>query len=95
MIDGKLLVEKLVRYAKAHLGLNDLDVVYKRNELLKAFGLDSAYTGDEDISYVDNLTVPDELVAETETYGEENNLLKDGLKNLFSTYVFGSQRNVL
>ncbi len=89
MIDGKLLVEKLVRYAKAHLGLNDLDVIYKRNELLKAFGLDSAYTGDEDISYVDNLTVPDELVAETETYGEENNLLKDGLKNLFSTYVFG------
>ena len=37
MIDGKLLVEKLVRYAKAHLGLNDLDVIYKRIELLKVF----------------------------------------------------------
>lgn len=89
MIDGKLLVEKLIRYAKDFLYLDELDVIYKRNELLRVFGLDSAYEGDEDLSYIDSLTVPDVLVEETETYGEENGLLKDGLKNLFSTYVFG------
>ena len=38
MIDGKLLVEKLLVYADAFLGLNALDVIYQRNYLLRLFG---------------------------------------------------------
>ena len=28
MIDGRILIEKLLTYAKAFLGLKDIDVVY-------------------------------------------------------------------
>ena len=41
MIDGKLLIEKLLVYAQAFLGLNELDVIYQRNNLLNLFKLSS------------------------------------------------------
>ena len=39
MIDGKLLIEKLLVYAKKFLCLNELDVVYERTMLLHLFNL--------------------------------------------------------
>ena len=42
MVNGKLLVEKLVVYAKNFLYLHELDEVYTRNLLLGEFGLISA-----------------------------------------------------
>ena len=41
MIDGKKLIEKLLIYSDAFLGLNALDVIYYRNVLLNLFGLTS------------------------------------------------------
>ena len=89
MTDGKLLVEKLLVYAKEFLHLEDLDVIYTRNLLLREFGLDAPCDNAGDVSYIKSYTVPDELVKEVETYAEENNLAKDGLLNLYSTYIFG------
>ena len=37
-MNGKLLVEKLLAYAKAHLCLRAEDEVYMRNVLLSQFG---------------------------------------------------------
>lgn len=89
MIDGKLLVEKLLVYAKTFLHLEDLDVIYKRNLLLREFNLDAPIEDAGDLSYIKDYKVPDELVKEVETYAEENDLAKDGLLNLYSTYIFG------
>ena len=44
MVNGKILVEKLVAYAKNFLYLHELDEVYTRNVLLGEFGLISAET---------------------------------------------------
>ena len=89
MVDGKLLVEKLLTYAEEFLHLEPLDVIFKRNALLREFGLDAPCDDAGDLSYIKDYKVPDELVAEVEKYAEENNLAKDGLLNLYSTYIFG------
>ncbi len=89
MVDGKLLTEKLLRYAEKFLYLNKRDEIYYRNLLLREFNLDEPYSGDEDLSYIDVMSVPDDLVLEVEEYGKENGLLKDGLTDLYSTYIFG------
>lgn len=89
MVDGKLLVEKLLKYAGYFLYLNPRDEIYFRNILLRELKLDEAYEGEEDLSYIEEFTVPDMLTSELETYALENGLIEQGLENLFSTYVFG------
>ena len=89
MVDGKLLVEKLLTYAKAFLHLEALDEIYTRNILLREFKLTEPYDGDADLSYIKDLTVPDEIVKETEAYAIENKLCEEGYENLYSTYIMG------
>jgi len=89
MIDGKLLVEKLLTYAEEFLHLEKLDVIYTRNLLLREFKLDAPIEDAGDLSYICEYKVPDELVKEIETYALENSLAEDGLLNLYSTYIFG------
>ncbi len=89
MIDGKVLVEKLLRYAENFLHLNKRDEIYTRNILLREFKLD--YPADEglDLAFIDGLDVPDVLVAELEAFALENNLCEEHELNLYSTYIFG------
>ena len=89
MIDGKILVEKLLRYAKSHLHLNPRDEIYFRNILLREFKLDEPTEETIDLSFIDTLTVPDILTEEIETYALENKFIEDGEQNLYSTYIFG------
>lgn len=89
MIDGKLLVEKLLKYAQYFLGLNSRDEIYYRNLLLRELKLVSAYEGELDLSYIEEFNVPDLLVGELEEYARENQIIEEGLENLFSTYIFG------
>ena len=49
-MDGKLLIEKLLAYAKAHLSLREEDEVYMRNVLLSQFGFAEPYDGEADVS---------------------------------------------
>lgn len=89
MIDGKLLVEKLLRYSKKFLGLNPRDEIYFRNILLREFGLDYPLEDAGDLSYIDELTVPDVLVSEIEDFAVETGKIADEERNLYSTYIFG------
>ncbi|MBE7061630.1 MAG: UDP-glucose--hexose-1-phosphate uridylyltransferase [Clostridiales bacterium] len=89
MVNGKLLVEKLLKYAQEFLHLNPRDEIYFRNLLLREFKLDSPYRGEEDVEWVKTLSVPDVLVKEIEEYALENALAVEGLENLYSTYVMG------
>lgn len=89
MVDGKILVEKLLRYAKDFLYLKERDVIYMRNILLREFNLDEPAEVAGDLSYIDSLDVPDELVGEIERYAKENSLCAEGEENLYSTYIMG------
>ncbi len=90
MIDGKLLIEKLIVYAQAFLGLNELDVIYERNTLLHLFNLSSPTSEKVNKEEITALAVPDTLIDEIIKYALENNIAEDELSaDLFANYVFG------
>ena len=89
MVDGKILVEKLLSYAKAFLHLNDRDEIYFRNILLREFKLDEPALDVGDLSYIMALDVPDVIVEELESFAMENGLTDEAHKNLYSTYIMG------
>lgn len=93
MIEGKLLVEKLLAYADAFLGLNSLDVVYFRNVLLNLFKLSSPINGllsDKAKEHVQSMQTPDELIEDIISYVIENGICEHEQEaDLFANYVFG------
>ncbi len=89
MVDGKILVEKLLRYAGKHLHMAKRDEIYFRNLLLREFKLDEPAENVGDLSFIDSLDVPDVIVAELEKYALENKLCEEGYQNLYSTYIMG------
>lgn len=89
MVDGRLLTEKLLRYAKTFLYLNERDEIYFRNILLRELRLTEPAENVGDLSYVDDFDVPDPIVSELEEYATENGIVKEEEKNLFSGYVMG------
>ena len=90
MIDGKILIEKLIVYAQTFLGLNELDVIYERNNLLHLFNLSSPSNEIINKEEITALTVPDLLIEEIMAYALENNIASDEISaDLFANYVFG------
>ena len=89
MIDWKILIEKLLKYAVKFLDLNQRDVVYFRNLLLREFKLDEPAEEVCELDFIEALDVPDILVQDVEKYAVENNLCQEGFENLYSTYIFG------
>lgn len=89
MIDGKILVKKLLVYATTFLGLDERDVDFKQNQLLREFKLNAPLREQVDTADIKGLDVPDVLVQEIEDYAVENNIVLEQEKNLFSTYVMG------
>ncbi len=89
MIDGKVLVEKLIAYASVHLDLKERDEYYVRNLLLREFKCTEPITEKPNVEFVKNYDVPDELVKQIELYAIENGLVEEGYENLYSTHIFG------
>ena len=93
MIDGKLLIEKLIVYAQEFLGLVDLDVIYTRNVLLNLFKLSSPSKQkltETAIKEIKELSVPDVLIEEIMAYAEQNEISTGEIEaDLFANYVFG------
>lgn len=89
MVDAKLLIEKLLRYSKNFLYLNDRDTIYFRNLLLREFKESSPCDSKVDLTFIDSLDVPDILVEEIEQLAREKNLIEEGFENLYSTYIMG------
>lgn len=90
MIDGKILIEKLIVYAQTFLGLNELDVIYERNTLLNLFKLSSPTNEVVNKEEIASLEVPDTLIEEIMTYALENGIADDEISaDLFANYVFG------
>ena len=89
MIDGKILVEKLIVYAEKFLGLLKRDEIYFRNLLLREFGLSEPAENAGDLSYVEKLDVPDELVRDIAAYATENGIATDSDAGRYCTYIMG------
>ena len=89
MIDGKILVEKLLKYAVEFLHLEKRDVIYTRNLLLREFKLEEPIEDAGDLSYIESLDVPDTIVEELEQFAVETGLTEEVTKNLYSTYIMG------
>ena len=53
MVDGRLIIEKLLRYAKKFLYLNERDEIYFRNILLRELRLTEPAENVGDLSYID------------------------------------------
>ena len=90
MINGKILVEKLIKYAKEFLYLNDLDEIYVRNTVLTLFHLTSPADNVPNLDYLKEMTVPDVLFNEVKDYAVENNIAEDDTQaTLFASFVMG------
>ena len=82
------LVRKLVYYGQKHLGLNDLDSIYISNVLYRKLKLQ--YSEEEiDLSYIDELKVPDVLLDELRAHIREINLVDEANIELFIVEIMG------
>lgn len=84
MTDGKLLIEKLLSYAKDNLELSEYDVAVKRNLLLNLFKIKTT-----DLPQVEETPSLSVLEVELENYVTENELSVLGEEAAFIRFVFG------
>ena len=90
MLDGKLLIEKLISYGKAFLYLNKLDEIYIRNTLLQEFKLSSPIDNAPNLDFIKEMTVPDVLFNEIKDYARERSIAEDDTRaELFASYIMG------
>ena len=88
-MDGKILIEKLLKYAESFLHLDKRDEIYTRNILLREFRLTEPYVGELDLSYIEKLDVPDEIIAELGDYAVDSGIIKEEERELYSGYIMG------
>lgn len=89
MVNGKVLIEELLKYAETFLHLNVRDTDYIKNLLLREFNLDAPLKEIEDLSYIEGLDVPDTLVEKIIAYASENKIVEEGEEERFATYIMG------
>lgn len=70
------IIEKLIFYSQAHLGLKDTDVTYVRNLLLNKLNAPFPFYGEINLSEIRGYKVPDALIDELRAY-----LLKSKIVN--------------
>ncbi len=85
----KFLIEKLLAYARAHLGLAETDEVYMRNVLLTVFHADAPYVGAADVADAVKADVPDALAEEIKAYALAKGLCAEGRWEYFAADIFG------
>ena len=88
-MNGQILVEELLAYAKSHLSLDELDVPYARNRLLAALSMDAPMANAPDTSWVDALAIPDALIEKLKTYALEAGLCEEGEEEIYATEIMG------
>ena len=88
-MDGKLLTEELVAYAKAHLSLDPLDEPWLRNRVLAMLKLDGATAAEVDTAWVADAEVPDALTEKLRAFAAEQGLCEEGYEAILATEVMG------
>ena len=80
-------IERLLQYAQSHLLLDDLDVVYKRNVLMDLLGLIEYTVYEVEYDAIDEMEVPDEVLAPIVSYALEKGIIQPGQEEYFGNKV--------
>lgn len=88
-MDGKLLVEKLLAYARAKLCMAEEDTVYMRNVLLSQFGFTEPYDGVADVQDERAADVPDALAEQVKAFALARGLCTEESAERYVANVFG------
>ena len=80
-------IERLLQYAQSHLLLDDLDVVYKRNVLMDLLGLKEYTVYEVEYDAIDEMEVPDEVLAPIVSYALEKGIIQPGQEEYFGNKV--------
>ena len=89
-MDGKIIIEELMEYAKDHLDLAPIDEIYFKNVLLSKLKVDSPYEGEKlDLSYIKDLDRPDLIVNKLKEYLLENKIVNEEYLDIFIVDIFG------
>ncbi len=84
------IVDRLLAYARQHLDLLDDDLVYARNRLLEALGLDSYAPEPIDTAAIKALEVPDSLLEELRHFIIKNQGLSFGAAERLVGSIIGN-----
>ena len=88
-MNGGLLVERLLAYARRYLALDERDVIYLRNTLFAEFRLSAPYDGEADLSDIAQMDVPDKLNEEIAEYALAHGLTDDENQERYCAKIFG------
>lgn len=88
-MDGRLLAEELLGYARVHLHLSETDEIYTRNVLLSELGVAEPWDGETDPASIASMDVPDTLAEELRTYALEKGLCTEGNAASYVADIFG------
>ncbi len=88
-MNGKILVEELLAYAKSHLSPDGLDIPYLKNRLLCALSEEAPMANAPDTSWAEGLTLPDPLIEKLKAHALEGGLCEEGEEEIFATEIMG------
>ncbi|MDR0425860.1 MAG: UDP-glucose--hexose-1-phosphate uridylyltransferase [Clostridiales bacterium] len=80
-------IENLLTYAKAHLFLDELDVVYVRNRLLTDLKLTGYTEYEVDCDAIEEMTNPDAVLTPIVEYAVAEGVIKEDAREAFATHV--------
>ena len=86
------LIEQLLIYAQAHLGLRGFDVYYARNLLMAEFKVAEPYKGElsqEEKERIRGMAVPDEFIESLCSIASERELAPEGMELSFASKIMG------
>lgn len=82
-------IENLLYYAQTHLLLDDLDVIYVRNQLLDELKLDSYEFYEVDYDGIDELGLPDKVLEPIINYAVSKNIITEVESEKFADKIMG------
>ncbi len=88
-MDGSLIVEKLLAYARNNLYLNPLDEIYYRNFLFKKLNISRPFDGKFDLKKYEKILLPDEILDELREYLKKSQLIEERKIEHFLVEIMG------
>ena len=80
-------IENLLQYAQSHLLLDDLDVIYTRNKIMKELRLEDYVQYETDVDAIDEMTSPDAVLGPIVDYAVENGIIGEENREEFGDRI--------
>ena len=80
-------IENLLQYAQSHLLLDDLDVIYTRNKIMKELKLEDYVQYETDVDAIDAMESPDAVLKPIVDYAVENGIIGEENREEFGDHI--------